>query len=423
MGLTKHKMMEEEGRGWRDGPERYVCAECADDEFLAEQVKDAAEQTRCDYCDAESSDGAPIAAPVNVLLQLVGETINHYWTDPAEELPYESAEGGFQGHFVHTRELLTDEIGMDWPESLLDEVEASLTNEVWCRRHYFRLDKDDRLRFGWRAFENTTKHQSRYMCLLPPLESDEWVHPDDVPASAMLDAVAECIAETQMVRLLPVGTKLWRVRAHGESETLSTAAELGAPRADQARFANRMSAAGIAVFYGAFDESTAVVETFDPTDAERPVVTVGVFESTRPLRVLDLCAVPALPSYFDLERAWIRDSLAFLHDFVKSVSRRTAKDGREHIEYVPTQIFAEFVRFRMGDKDSGPIQGIIYPSAQVAGGRCCVLFCDQAACMPPAGELWQRKEQWLSMAGPPKSMDHESCLATVAKTKRPVGPR
>jgi hypothetical protein len=316
--------------------------------------------------------------------------------------------------------LLTDHIGMDWPDELLDDIEGAFTNEVWCERHYYQLDPDDRLKFGWRDFEETTKHWSRYASLLPPAPSEEkWNHSDDVPTSAMLDEVAESIHKVGMIQTLPVGTTLFRVRAHAAAPLPITAKELGAPSPAQAKYPNRMSAAGIAVFYGAFDEPTALVETFDPADAARPMASVAKFQTIRELTVLSLCDLPATPSYFDLDNAELRFALLFLDSFVKSVSRRTVKDGREHIEYVPTQIFAEFVRFRMRSDAGGPIHGIMYPSAQVPGGRCCVLFCDQSACIPPAGEPWERSEQWVSMIGPPKLLHNAACLAAVARVSTP----
>jgi len=413
MGFVKHQMMREESRGWRDGPNKHVCGECADDEYLAQLIEAEADCDTCDYCGATSPDNAPIAAPVNVLLEAVAATVYHYWIDPAAELSYESAEGGYQGEVIDTREMVADHIGMSWEEELLDDVIASLTNEVWCKRHYARLDPDERLVFGWREFEEITKHQSRFAALLPPIEKDEFSHPDDVPASEMLDEVAHCIHEVGLISQIPAGTRIFRARPHARAKVLHSAAELGAPTPEQAHFANRMSAAGIAVFYGAMDEATAVVETFDPDDGGRDTVTVSQFATLRDLNILNLCDVPPIPSYFDVERAPLRHAHLFVDAFVRAVSRSTIKDGQEHIEYVPTQIFAEYIRHRLRLENGEPVHGILYPSAQVPGGRCCVLFCDQSACLPEARAAWMQHDQWLSLDETSvKVLDHDSCLAS-----------
>lgn len=399
MGIVKDRMIYEEGRGWGDGPKRHVCAKCVNDEYLAEHINDEASAPLCDYCGRKGKKGTPIAAPVDVLLEAVGPAIYHYWTDPAAELPYESAEGGYQGEVIDsTEDLLAQHVGVEWPEELIADVAACFTNEVWCKRHYFTLDADDRLIFGWRDFEKATKHKSRYASLLPPVEEDHaWLHADRVPTSAMLDEVAETIRTCGLYLRLVEGTRLVRARPHAVSTVLKSAADLGAPTPEQAKFASRMSAAGIAVFYGAFEARTAIVETFDPADARRRMVTTARFRTVRQLEVLNLCDLPAIPSYFDVERSHLREAISFLQEFVAAVARRTDKDGNEHIEYVPTQIFAEYVRHRFRKEGGGSLDGIIYPSAQVPGGRNCVLFCDQSNCGVPSSNEWERVEHWLSL--------------------------
>lgn len=419
MGRVKEAMIEAEGRGWYDGPDRYVCIDCANEQFLGALVEAEVVEPQCDYCGAVSSDDEPIAAPVSVLIAAVGRVINWYWTDPAEELPYESREGGYQGEVIDTVDLLSNHVGMDWEGDLLEDIAGSLTNDFWCKRHYFRLDEDDRLRHGWREFEHTTKHESRYAALLPPLAQDEWEHPDDVPARSMLDEVARCIHIGNLVATMPVGTAFFRARVHEPMRALRTSAELGAPLPEQARFANRMSAAGIAVFYGAMEEQTALIETFDPKKRKRRVATTASFESLRELRLLNLCDLPEIPSYFDVDNEALRYATIFLNGFVKSVSMPTAKDGREHIDYVPTQIFAEYVRHRLKVDDGEDIHGIMYPSAQAPGGRCCALFCDQSACVEAGGSEWMRGEQWLRLYPESVTMhDEETCRSVVRRSRR-----
>ena len=411
--------MEAEDRGWYDGPDRFVCAECADDEFLAAMVEAELVEPECDYCGAVSPDGTPIAAPVGVLIAGVGRAVNWYWTDPAEELPYESREGGYQGEVIDSADLLAHHIGVSWEEALLYDVAGCLANEHWCKRDYFTLEQDDRLRHGWRKFEQTTKHRSRYAALLPPLKSDEFVHPDDVPTDTMLGEVANCIHVSGLITTLPVSTTFFRARVHSPTETLNTATDLGAPRPDQAMYANRMSAAGIAVFYGAMEEQTALIETFDPRKRKRRVATTARFESLRDVRVLNLCDLPAIPSYFDIDNETRRYATIFLYRFAVAVSEPTTKDGREHIDYVPTQIFAEYIRHRLKVAGGGDIHGIMYPSAQAPGGRCCALFCDQSACVEPEGLELMHAEQWLRLD--PASVtvhDEDACRLAVRRARR-----
>ncbi|OBF25084.1 RES family NAD+ phosphorylase [Mycobacterium sp. ACS4331] len=61
----------------------------------------------------------------------------------------------------------------------------------------------------------------------------------------------------------------------------------------------------------------------------------------------------------------------FLRRFVADVIKPVELDAREHIEYVPTQVFTEYIR----QSFPGRLDGMIFPSAQGAGSNV-VLFYD-----------------------------------------------
>ena len=62
-------------------------------------------------------------------------------------------------------------------------------------------------------------------------------------------------------------------------------------------------------------------------------------------------------------------------------------DGREHIEYVPTQIVTEYFR-RIFRVEGRRLDGIIYESSRVVGRNAFVLFCENSQCIDgePTGE-------------------------------------
>ena len=49
-------------------------------------------------------------------------------------------------------------------------------------------------------------------------------------------------------------------------------------------------------------------------------------------------------------------------------------DGREHIDYVPSQIVTEYFRHVYRTYDGKPLDGIIFPSAHVRNGKNFVIF-------------------------------------------------
>ena len=92
---------------------------------------------------------------------------------------------------------------------------------------------------------------------------------------------------------------------------------LGPPPREKAP-SNRMSAAGISVFYGAFDMATARVEASVSLPAGWSL-TGAAWRCARALHVLDLSELPPVPSIFAISREE-RGMLLFLWEFVKSIT-------------------------------------------------------------------------------------------------------
>lgn len=140
------------------------------------------------------------------------------------------------------------------------------------------------------------------------------------------------------------------------------------------------------MFYGAFDYATALSETFDPAIHAGQTLSVGTFRPLRPLIVLDLADLPPIPSVFDPERQDRIHPLRFLHAFARDISQPIARDGREHVEYVPTQIVTEYFRRVFRFDDGRQLDGIIYSSARTVGHNAHVLFCENRQCIGPGDD-------------------------------------
>ena len=78
-----------------------------------------------------------------------------------------------------------------------------------------------------------------------------------------------------------------------------------------------------------------------------------------------------------------------MRDFQASVT----KDGREHIDYVPTQIVTEYIRHLYSHPDLGIVRGVLYRSA-MGEGECCVLFFHNDQCCDIAKEWTEVKERY-----------------------------
>jgi RES domain len=128
------------------------------------------------------------------------------------------------------------------------------------------------------------------------------------------------------------------------------------------------------MFYGAFDEATAITETTAASWPPKQDLTIGVFVTQRELSIVELDELPPIPSLFDVPRRDARPSLIFLHRFARELSQPFDREEREHLEYVPTQIITEYFRHAYEAEYGTRVDGLVYRSSVHEGGRCIVLF-------------------------------------------------
>lgn len=360
--------------------DKTVCPACIGEPELARIVEAEAGEATCSYC------GRSGAAPLDSVLDAIAGAIGEDYTDPANELPYESREGGYQGSVEDGAELVEELYGdlIDNQEVLEDLAEAFAGTSL-CRRHFFSLNDYEILRFGWERFVEEVKHHTRYL-FLQELGDDG--DTELIPPGRMLDALGRLLKEFELHLTVPEGQVYYRARVHRPDQVLSTPNELGPPPKQFAVLSNRMSPAGISMFYGAADERTAVVETFDPSKSQGRVITVARFVAARPLLLLDLTALPAMPSPFDEEQRYLRKPIGFLYDFVSELTKPIQRDGHQHVEYVPTQVVTEFIRRRLTTSDGQRFDGIQYSSSRPGGHTAVVLFVEPEQCGPRQREAY-----------------------------------
>jgi len=375
MGRAKAWQMEQEERGYREAA-GAICGDCVTDPALKSWVLANVSETQCRFCDAEADD--PIAASFDAFIGVVLTGVRFDWNHPDDEgIAYISAEGGYQALISDTREVL-DYYNISEDSSVLDAIIEAVASDGWVERGFYIGSKSQRLKWGWNAFKETVKHQTRYV-FLTPNDSD---HSQEIPPSRMLTAIGETVvdelSELDLITEILADTDLFRIRIG--AQPFHTGAEIGTPPAQFATQSNRMSPAGIPMFYGAFDVETARLETFDPVHHAGQTLSIGTFRATRNLRVLNLADLPDIPSVFDEDGHCCIHPLRFLHAFASDIAKPIARDGYEHIEYVPTQIVTEYFRKVFRDAAGRAIDGIIYSSSKEGGERAFVLFCEHEQC-------------------------------------------
>lgn len=375
MGRAKAWQMEQEERGYCEA-EGAICANCVSDHTLKDWISQNLSETICRFCGEESEE--LIAASFDDFIGIVLTGVRFDWNHPDDEsIMYVSAEGGYQAAISDTWDVLADYEISDNSDVVGAIIEV-VGSDGWVEREYYVGDKSQRLGWGWDAFKDVVKHQTRYVFLTPD-DSDDFM---EVPPSRMLSAIGETVvndlADLNLITEISTDTDLFRIRIGDEA--FHTGAQIGTPPAQFATQSNRMSPAGIPMFYGAFDVETARLETFDPDQNAGQILSIGTFRPTRNLRMLDLADLPDIPSVFEEAGHHQIHPLRFLHSFARDIAKPIARDGREHIEYVPTQIVTEYFRRVFRDAHNQLIDGIIYRSSREGGVRAFVLFCENEQC-------------------------------------------
>lgn len=379
----------------------FVCGACFGDQGIKDFCMSHAESTECDFCGSISNE--PIAAPLTDVIAHINDCIHRHFDDPANAgLPYESAEGGWQGTTYDTNEVF-EEIGLDFRnksgDRLFNAVTDGLDCDLWCEVDPFGLSLDKTLLFSWKQFCDVIKHFRRYFFIYEERKAKNYINDELLSPAKTLQMIFSCAQEAGAFIVLPAGTKVYRARYQSPSKVYRTAGELGPPPLDRAIQTNRMSPPGIVMTYVAEDCETALAETANRSG----IYAVGEFVNDHDLLILDLTRLPAIPSVFaelpDSLEHDPRPKLIFLHKINREISRPIARDDRVHIEYVPTQVVTEYVRtvVRINGRK---VDGIRYASSRRCAGASLVIFADQSNLVLEANEWcsdYRAGDRWLRL--------------------------
>ncbi|WP_263118394.1 RES domain-containing protein [Cellulomonas sp. RIT-PI-Y] len=357
MGYEKRLLMEAEERGFNslDGA---ICTEHITDPHLLEAIGRRVPHATCVVCERYGSeDGEQFAVGLDDLMGPVVDAIRFLF-EPADTLPWDSEDHVYVGPVRDGFDVIETVCAGALEDSAFDRIiemmAASLHGDEWTS--FGAPGQTEHLEFGWERFSETAKHSSRFVYVGDPGNDRE------TPGTSMLAFLHQLRVyvdgSLDLVEPLPKGSMVHRGRlVEGRGEVAPTAAALGPAPEDRAA-ANRMSPAGISLMYASQDPQTAIAEI--AAHGPKPRALVGGFRTTRPLQVLDLTKAPKVPSIFDVSSRAEYVMAQFLHDFVRTATAPIIPDGREHVDYVPTQVVTEYLRWA----PETPLDGIALPSAQ-----------------------------------------------------------
>jgi hypothetical protein len=333
----------------------FCCYACVGDPFLKSRIRAEGGIETCEQCgeDRESVSEFDLGQWIEEVLEA------HFEPGDGDDIPSIIEQiAGLQPEFA---QQIADELG-----SLAGYVASGGETFYDSDEGYVAIQNPSDVRdHQWETFSQSVRSRARFF----NREAEEWLAKIFGPLSEDRTWRGEAVIKT-----CDIGTGFYRAR-HVPTEAKayeilrSPAAQLG-PLPNGAGSAGRMNAAGVSVFYGAFDVETCVAEIRPPVGS---TVVSARFELQRPLQLLDfdlLEMVVAKASHFDPDYAMKMERALFLRAFGRRIAE-PVMPGEEGFGYLATQIVADYLAQRADPL----LDGMIYRSTQTGGkGRNVVLF-------------------------------------------------
>ena len=362
------------------GDTKHICHECIGEAFLAAEVKSQGLSGLCDQCGIVQG-----AITLWDLADRIHEVLKEHFqlTPPYPDEPYEYMMAN-ESLWERRGDPVKDVIGdlAELEPDIVDQIVALLSgqNAYGAMRAgeedpygneamYEARDPDaSSFRYTWDEFRQHVRSRSRFF-------SEE----ADKMLTFIFGDLNSHVANdgTPVVREIKHDDKyiaIWRGRRAQSEQDIerilkAPAREMGAPLSSSAK-AGRMNAEGISVFYGATDQGTCVSEVRATVGGR---VVLARFELLRPIKLLDLDALANVYAHggcFDPEFVQREGRAEFFRQLVSEISRPVMPQD-EALEYISTQVVAEYLAHRVNPR----IDGIIFGSSQTGGdGRNLVLF-------------------------------------------------
>lgn len=390
MGYWKDYQIEQD-ENWAKGylaPERnskFVCASHFKNVYLQRYIKVNGHKGVCSYC----KRGTTVVDMADYII-FIGDRITSFLgpidnenmylansfldkEDREEEIPGWKVRGLYiapvDAEYYEDIEEVMDDFDLNTDNNELnDDIASFFYVNQWIRKDpTSALLKDDLLQ-SWRNFSILVKTKMRYTFF----RGDDYYTGSGFVSGYETDIIAEI---SDMVRLLEdsidVGTNIYRGRPEDNQAPFTTFDSLTAPPIISAK-ENRMSPYGISMFYGSFDNLTPLLEIKNYLKDKSKKIYLGTFEVSKKLKVINLCNIPAPDFWMEDKDDWQR--YTFLYNFHKEMAKPIGENDPK-LEYIPSQVFCEYLRFIQKAKDGNSYDGIVY-SSSLTNKKNVVLFYD-----------------------------------------------
>lgn len=363
MGATK-RYFEEQEELYDFDTKELVCSHHIQEDYIKKFILNNGKKGKCDYCKCNK-----IVIGLSEVLKLIVVGIDYYYEDPNNSRYYNrDTTYGFDGNIMPFYDMLED-LNLEIEDSeLYDNIIKYLENDtLYCLKDEY-TSESEYYHETWNNFKSIVKNKARYVFHFENQFSGfNTGNPIDV-----LNKVQHSILHFNLFREIPTTEKLFRCRQHkNKNEIEISGINIASNPTENCKKNNRMSPAGISMFYCSPIKDVCISEVVNFNYIDEDYYTTAYFTSKKKLKLVDLTILPDYPSAFDSKNNWQIETIHFLKDFIKDISK-PIDDTIAIIDYVPTQIVTEYIRFNPKLK----IDGLIYPSSKDTTKENYVLFMD-----------------------------------------------
>lgn len=378
MGRCKELQLEEYAKWSRvynppEPGEKFTCASHFGNKYLRRHVECNGHLGTCSYC-GESKTVMDMADFIeytgNRITSYIGPIDDECMPSANSYVDKEDGEEGILGwsvrglylaptkaeYYEDTQEVMVNYDLVTDNDDLNEDIAKCFNVDRWIRKDPTAMPVHEELYWDWSNFSHMVKTKLRYSFFRSQeysKGSGEFI----APGSDIIGETASLVRSLEDT--IDVGTLLYRGRPEDEQAPFKDFTSLTAPPVKAAK-ENRMSPYGISMFYGSYDEDTPTKEIKNYLKDKGKKIYLGEFEVTRTLKVINLCDIPQPDFWMEKDGAW--QIFAFLHAFHEEISKPVGTNDPK-LEYIPSQVFCEYLRHIQKAKDGSSYDGIVYSSA------------------------------------------------------------
>lgn len=350
----------------------YICAIPFDDYAIKNFIKNNGIKKIC-YWTGEESTCILMAD----LIDFIDERIQFEYVEPyCAGAVYNKKETFYEDRFPEllvqsSLEVLNDLLS-ETPFEILEYISEELSEQYWTAKELYVPSIGEIHAQSWEQFNFIIKHRVRFMFFNESNKINAPSYAEFSDPYTILEEFKNAIFIHDLIIKFDVDDlEVHRARMHKPQKEQLKLEELGPPPEKLAQ-ANRLSPAGITMFYGAFEEETAIIEVLD---INRPdyYITTARFSNLKPLKLIDFSSLKWI-SLFDKGNDEKRKTQILLYQFLADLTKPISSDGSQHIDYIPTQVVTEYLKTLFKSELGEEIHGLIYPSSKRKAHNNIVLF-------------------------------------------------